>query len=724
MSRRLLPLVPLLLLAAASLVVTLFWATRGVEASRHARTLQVLDLLKQLDTALDRETLQVSSFLLAHYDGLVDLQRRMDALNRELTGPELGLYREIGSEVDAAVDRHLALHEEKTVLVERVKSQAALVRNALRYLPLVADRMDGNRPELQRLATRVLAFNLFPEAGMETSLRAAIGTLKEVAAKAAGNDRKALDNILIHANKSLEASRALADGAHAQLALPTLKSLDGILDLYNAHYLKRSRISDLYRFALLGLTLLLFAGVGLALTRLRKAHEETEGARARLADAIESIPESFALFDDRHRLILSNGRYRTLFPAGTEVSIRRGAPPREEQQPNGRWFLASDTPTSDGGTVSVRTDITGLKEAEAALRKLSLAVEHSPASIVITGPDGTIEYVNPKFCQVTGYSAAEAVGQTPRILKSGDMPKEGYEELWRTIGSGAVWQGEFHNRRKDGKLYWEWASISPIRDPEGRITHFLAVKEDITLRKEMERNLHDTIHRLTRSNAELERFAFAASHDLQEPLRLVTNYTGMLAKKYKGRLDREADEYIAFAVDGAKRIHRLVSGLLEYVRVDGRAGPFAAVDCRRLLNDVRYNLQDVIARTGTIVEATPLPEVQGDEVQLLQLFQNLIDNAIKFRREGVAPEIRIAAERQSDGLWRFSVRDNGIGVEPEYLEAIFEVFKRLHTRHAYPGDGLGLAMCRRIVERHGGTIRAESTPGEGTTFFFTLPAAK
>jgi light-regulated signal transduction histidine kinase (bacteriophytochrome) len=225
---------------------------------------------------------------------------------------------------------------------------------------------------------------------------------------------------------------------------------------------------------------------------------------------------------------------------------------------------------------------------------------------------------------------------------------------------------------------------------------------------------------LARSNAELEQFAYVASHDLQEPLRMVASYTQLLARRYQGKLDQDADEFIAFAVDGARRMQDLINDLLAYSRVGTRALQVETVDTQALVDQVVGDLAAAVEESGGRVTRGPLPNLQADPTQLRQLFQNLIANAIKFRGER-PPEVQVSADR-SDGAWRFAVRDNGIGIDPEYRERIFALFQRLHTRAEYPGTGIGLAICRKIVERHGGRIWVESEPRQGTTFWFSLPA--
>ncbi len=224
---------------------------------------------------------------------------------------------------------------------------------------------------------------------------------------------------------------------------------------------------------------------------------------------------------------------------------------------------------------------------------------------------------------------------------------------------------------------------------------------------------------LSRSNAELEQFAYVSSHDLQEPLRMVASYTQLLARRYKGRLDSDADEFIGYAVAGVKRMQGLIQDLLEYSRVANK-DEFAPVDCSEVLNEALGNLRAAIADSGAEVATEPLPTVTGDRRQLVQLFQNLIGNAVKFRNH-VAPKVRVAARREG-GEWIFSIRDNGIGFEPQFADRIFIIFQRLHSKERYTGTGIGLAICKKIVERHNGRIWAEAEPGQGATFYFAIPA--
>jgi light-regulated signal transduction histidine kinase (bacteriophytochrome) len=225
---------------------------------------------------------------------------------------------------------------------------------------------------------------------------------------------------------------------------------------------------------------------------------------------------------------------------------------------------------------------------------------------------------------------------------------------------------------------------------------------------------------LKRSNEDLEQFAYVASHDLQEPLRMINNYLQLLRQRYKDKLDPNADEFIGFALDGSKRMHHLIRDLLTYSRVGTHGKEFAPTDCAAILAAALANLKLAIEDAGAEVTHDPLPRVRGDEVQLTQLFQNLIGNAIKFRGEA-KPKIHVGAERNGSE-WEFTVRDNGIGIAAQDFDRIFIVFQRLHSKEKYPGTGIGLSVCKKIVERHGGRIWVESKMGKGTTFHFTMPA--
>ncbi len=271
-----------------------------------------------------------------------------------------------------------------------------------------------------------------------------------------------------------------------------------------------------------------------------------------------------------------------------------------------------------------------------------------------------------------------------------------------------------HGREKSLEL-----ALTPARWKDRDV--LFASGRDVTARRQMMSDLADRTAELERSNAELERFAYVASHDLQEPLRMVSGYVRLLARRYEGKLDRDADEFIGFASEGADRMQQMIEDLLSYSRVRRKRQPTDRVDLNQVLHKARENLSSSIDEAGATIDASPLPSLAGDATQLLQLFQNLLSNAIKFRRPDVPAKVSVSADRDAR-RWQVRIEDNGIGIEEKYLERIFEVFQRLHTRQEYPGTGIGLALCRRIAETHGGRLWAESQPGRGTTFHLTLPA--
>jgi light-regulated signal transduction histidine kinase (bacteriophytochrome) len=246
------------------------------------------------------------------------------------------------------------------------------------------------------------------------------------------------------------------------------------------------------------------------------------------------------------------------------------------------------------------------------------------------------------------------------------------------------------------------------------------LQNEIAVRKRAEESLREYSAELARSNSDLQQFAYVASHDLQEPLRAVSSFSQLLARRYQGKLDSDADDFITFMVEGATRMRTLINDLLAFSRIGTRGDPFVLVECESILQAAKENLDVAIAESGAVITHDPLPALVAAATQLTQLFQNLFSNAIKFRRPEEAPRIHVSSKRQ-DGGWQFSVRDNGIGIDPQYFDRIFIIFQRLHGREEYPGTGIGLAICKKIVERHGGRIWVESERGKGCTFHFVIP---
>ena len=368
--------------------------------------------------------------------------------------------------------------------------------------------------------------------------------------------------------------------------------------------------------------------------------------------------------------------------------------------------------------VAIRVDITERKRAEEVRERLAAVVESSDDAIIGKTMDGTITIWNRGAEKVFGYSSAEAVGKTIHMLVPPERANEEPDILAR-IGRGeSVDHFETIRVRKDGTYIDVSTTISPIRDSSGVIVGASKIARDITERKRAERRLADKVEELARSNRDLEQFAYAASHDLQEPLRMVASYTQLLAERYCGKLDENADKFLGYAREGALRMQVLIRDLLAFSRVVQAGVTGKNVDCDVALEEALQSLTAAIEESGAVVTHTALPNVWADQTQMAQVFQNLIGNAIKFRN-GAPPKCAVSAEK-SGCNWLFSVSDNGIGIAPEYAENIFVVFQRLHDRDEYPGTGIGLAICKKIVERHGGNISVESQPGEGSTFSFAL----
>ncbi len=412
-------------------------------------------------------------------------------------------------------------------------------------------------------------------------------------------------------------------------------------------------------------------------------------------------------------------------------------------------------------TRSTMIDITQRKQAEAALYKsnsiLNSVLESTPDIIFVKDLQNRYVLANSTAANVLGITVEEMIGKDDNQLFPAEIAAQIIEvdRAIVTTGKALVYE---EAAPKQGKIETLLTVKCPWRDAEGNIIGAIGISRDISDRKQAEAALKQARDRLEirvkertkelseanaalqleiaerreaeakleqltldlqRSNQELEQFAYLASHDLQEPLRAVTGYTEVLAQEYESHFDETAKEYMGYIIDGATRMRQLIQDLLSYSRVGTRGKAFVTTDCNGALRQALTDLLLAIAENNAIITYDALPIVRGEKAQLAQLFQNLIANAIKFRREE-PPQIHIWAEAKDD-LWLFGVRDNGIGIKPRYLERIFELFKRLHTRKEFPGTGIGLAICKKIVERHGGNIWAQSQPGVGTTFYFTLP---
>ena len=378
--------------------------------------------------------------------------------------------------------------------------------------------------------------------------------------------------------------------------------------------------------------------------------------------------------------------------------------------------------TDDG--LLILSAITDLTERKAAAERFRRVVENSPIAKIMVDERGIIVLVNIETERLLGYAREELIGKPvemlvpPRIraVHAGFRDAFRQQSEARAMGKGR----DLFVVRKDGTELPVEIGLNPIQMPEG--TMVLSAIMDVSERQEAIRNLAAQREELQRSNADLEQFAYVASHDLQEPLRMVATYTELLAERYQGQLDQRADKYIQYTVDGARRMQQLIKELLEYSRVSSNAKVPIQVESGLIVENAIQALKASIEETRAEIERDELPAVRADQAQLAQVFQNLIGNAIKFHGDRT-PHIRIGAERRN-GQCIFSVADNGIGIDKQYADRVFQMFQRLHERGQYEGSGIGLAIVKKIVERHGGRVWFDSEPGCGTTFYFSVPTAQ
>jgi PAS domain S-box-containing protein len=388
---------------------------------------------------------------------------------------------------------------------------------------------------------------------------------------------------------------------------------------------------------------------------------------------------------------------------------------------------------ADENILVVARDVTDRRRAEKVLRKSETAyrelLANLPAGVVVHAPDTSIVLSNPLASELLGLTPDQLAGKTAMDPAwhfidedSVPLPLEGLP-VNRVLSSGrelsALVVGVCRSDRPEP--VWLICNGFPVHGADGELVQAVIVFTEITDRVRAQEALKARGIELERSNQELERFAYVASHDLQEPLRMVASYTQLLKKRYGGQLDSDADEFIDYAVEGAVRLQGLINDLLEYSRLGSQGRDPTPTDAGAVLDRVVHGLSKTIESSGATVEHDPLPCLMVDPVQLGQLFQNLLANAMKFRSEA-PPVVHVSANREG-AMWRLDVRDNGIGIDPQYVDRVFVVFQRLYSRGEFEGSGIGLAICKRIVERHGGRIWIESTPGQGSEFLFTLPAA-
>ncbi len=367
-----------------------------------------------------------------------------------------------------------------------------------------------------------------------------------------------------------------------------------------------------------------------------------------------------------------------------------------------------------------------IREQSSHIRKLSRAVEQSPCTVMITDVNGIIEYVNPKFTELTGYTAGEAMGNTPRLLLSGSTSPETYRQLWQTISSGKRWHGEFLNRKKNGEQYWESASISPILNEEGVITHYVAVKEDITARLRAEHeimsltvNLAARTQELEAANTELEACNSAISHDLRSPITSIHGFTQVLLERCSGRIDEESMGYLAIIHKEIRRMDAMINALLKFSRLSRQDMDNEEVDLSAIATTIALELRMRHPERQVAFSIAEGACCHGDPTLLRVVLENLIGNAWKYSAKKESAVIEFGQE-DHEGKSIFFVRDNGAGFDENRAGRLFVAFQRLHSDRDFEGFGIGLATVQRIIQRHGGHIHARGEVDKGATFYFTL----
>ena len=399
-----------------------------------------------------------------------------------------------------------------------------------------------------------------------------------------------------------------------------------------------------------------------------------------------------------HRIILANGEERTVHLQSEAIFDEKKIPIRLK---------------------GIVQDITERKKAEEKIQRFANVVESSNDAILTISLDGIITSWNKGAEQIYGYLSETIIGKNVSILSPGDLKDETKKLIEKVKLGERIQRYRTSRLRKDGKLIYVSIALSPVFDSSGELVAISAITRDITESKKANEVLKLKLEELARSNEELEQFAYVSSHDLQEPLWMITGYLQLLKRRYQGELDDKADKYINCAVEGAFSMQNLINDLLEFSRVTTITREPEFTDCEFILNQILSNLKLFIIESKATVSYGSLPKIMADSIQLVQVFQNLIINGIKFHGEE-APKIHISAEKKANE-WLFSVQDNGIGIDPRCFKKIFELFKRLHKREEYPGTGIGLAICKKIIEKQGGRIWVESEQSKGSTFYFTLP---
>jgi PAS domain S-box-containing protein len=473
---------------------------------------------------------------------------------------------------------------------------------------------------------------------------------------------------------------------------------------------------------------------------MRQRTLELQASEARFHNIVSISTDGILVVDGSGHIIFSNSAAASLFGRKVEkllgeqfgfpivagetteldISGREGTPRVAEMRVVGTEW--------DGSPACLATlrDITERRHAEQELRKLYRAVMQSPASIIITDTKGAIEYVNPKFTETTGYLATEVLGKSPGMLKSGQTPPEVYQGMWDAITGGQPWHGEFINRKKSGEYYYEAASVAPVTDLDGMITHFVAVLEDVTERKKAEQEvgrlnaeLAARAGELEAANKELEAFNYSVAHDLRQPLNVIFGYCQAIDMLCGGQLRDECKELLQQANKATLRMNGLIDALLHFSRLGHVEPRRELVDLSGVVHGVAEELKLAHPERQVDFRIADGVMAMGDANLLRVAFVNLLGNAWKYSGTTEQPIIEFGVQ-EIEGVRTYFVRDNGAGFDMADADKVFIPFQRLPGAEAIRGFGIGLATVERVIQRHGGRIWAEGAPGKGACFYFTL----
>ncbi len=372
--------------------------------------------------------------------------------------------------------------------------------------------------------------------------------------------------------------------------------------------------------------------------------------------------------------------------------------------------------------VEYSVDITKRKRAEAEIRKLQQAIEHAASGVAITDPEGVYEYVNPTFERMTGYSYQELIGKTPRLLKSGYHSTEFYAELWKTVKSGQVWQGEMINRRKDGSLYWHLQTIAPVQE-NGKITHFVAISLDITHIKELEKQLQEAKEAAEQASAFKSRLMAGVSHDMRTPLGSIIGYAELLMSGTFGEVNEQQQQILQTIADNASRLSDFIRGMLTRAELESgklrlQLRPFPPNELFKGLSTYEHIAQRKGLAFQMEIDPTLPSALYADPYWLEQILTNLVDNAVKYTQQG---SVWVRLRRVDERRWAMEVQDTGMGIPAELHERIFDAFEQVEAVRRIQGVGLGLSIVKELARRLGGEIRLQSAPGEGSTFTIVFP---